>query len=268
MIARSDTGTVRHLIGAGACLALAVACRPTTGIFAIVLTAYAARHHTRHLLAFLSVPAVVGALLVAYNLYYFDSLVGGYAGPFVATYDVSASQMTVGMYGLLLSANRGLLSMSPVLLLPFVALLRALWRRHDPLEVHLAVGILATILFYSTYTIWYGAFSFSYRFLVEIVPLLMLFVAPAIEWVRRSRRRLVLTGALALYSVGIQVVGAYFYPCGWYRSPLADPSALARMFDWRDLEVAQCLRAGPVYPDGLRLFRRGTNPPTERPDGE
>ena len=209
----------------------------------------------------------IGSLLVAYNLYYFGSLVGGYTGPYVAVYDRSASQIALGTYGLLLSANRGLLTMSPVLLLPFAGMLRALWKRDDSLLLHLGVGIVATVIFYSTFTAWYGTFSFSYRYLVDIVPLLVLFVGPAIAWVQQSRPRLAVAGALLTYSVGIQVVGAYFYPCGWYKSPLADPAALSRIFDWRDLEVVQCLRAGPVYPDGLQLIRPRANPATERPDG-
>ena len=253
-----DMARRRHAVGAGACLALAVACRPTAGIFALLLTAYAFRHHRRDFWAFLACPAVVGILLVAYNFFFFGTILGGYTGKYVAAFVFTLPQVAVGTYGLLLSANRGMLVLSPVLLVSFAGLIHVLLRRDDPLLLHLALGILATILFYSTFTAWYGTFSFSYRYLVDLVPLLALFVPRVSAWFVGSpwRRRGMAT--LAAYSVGVQIVGSFFYPCGWYRSPVRDPAALSRIFSWRDMEVVQCLRSGPVYPDGLRLFRQET----------
>ena len=259
-----DTSRRRYVVGAGVCLALAVACRPTTGIFALLLPMYVFRHHRRDVWVFLVCALVVGALLVAYNVYFFGNIVGGYTGPYVAPYVFTLSQMAVGTYGLLLSANRGMLVLSPVLLIPFAGLIHVVRRRDDPLLLYLAIGILATILFYSTFTAWYGTFSFSYRYLVDLVPLLALFVPRVGAWLGRSRTRRTTVATLAVYSVGVQIVGSFFYPCGWYRSPIKDPAALSRIFSWREMEVVQCLRSGPVYPDGLRLFRRDAPPQPER----
>lgn len=266
LIARDTDQRRRYVVGAGVCLALAVACRPTTGIFAVLLTAYTFRHHRRDLWAFLAGPIVIGSLLVSYNAYYFGNLVGGYTGAYLAPYAFTLSQAVTGTYGLLFSANRGLLTMSPVLLIPFALMLRMLLRRDDPLLTVLAAGIVGTIVFYSTFTAWYGTFSFSYRYLVDLVPLLALFVPPAVAWLVRSRVRRATVAALATYSVGVQIVGSFFYPCGWYRSPIRDAAAMARIFSWRDQEIVQCLRAGPVYPDGLRFFFPAAAPEPERPD--
>jgi hypothetical protein len=41
-----------------------------------------------------------------------------------------------------------------------------------------------------------------------------------------------------------------------FRCSGREPMAMARMFDWRDMELVQCVRNGPVDPDGLRAIRR------------
>jgi hypothetical protein len=251
----------RQVVWAGVWVAIAVACRPTVGIFALLFTAYVFQRHRRHFLAFLVVPTVIGALLLAYNVYYFGNVMGGYTGTYVAPYDFSPSQVAFGTYGLLLSANRGLLVFSPVLLFGFIGMGRTLIRRDDALFVHTALGVIATILFYSTFTAWYGTFSFSYRYLADLLPMFVLFIPATWAWVTASPGRRAGFATLAVGSVAIQVVGSFFYPCGWYRSPVRDPAAMARIFDWRDLEVVQCVRNGPVYPDGLRLIRPGPRSP-------
>jgi hypothetical protein len=245
----------RDVVWAGVMLAFAVACRPTTGIFALLFTAYVFFRHRRHFLQYLVVPTIVGALLVGYNLYYFGNLLGGYTGRYVAPYVFTPAQVAEGTYGLLLSANRGLLVFSPVLFFAFAGMTRTLMRRDDWLLVNTAFGIIATILFYSTFTAWYGTFSFSYRYLADLLPLLMVFVATTWAWMTQSSWRIAGFATLAVFSFAIQIVGSFFYPCGWYRSPVQDPSALSRIFSWRDLEVVQCVRSGPVYPDALRLLR-------------
>lgn len=241
---------------AGALIALAVACRPPAIVFAFPLVLYVIRYHRRHFLAFSVIPCAVATFLLAYNLTYFGSPTGGY-GSNIGGFAFSWSQISTAFPGLLVSPNRGLFTLSPVVL-PAVAGIVVIFRNPgSALLRHVAVGVLLTIAFYSCYIVWDGAFSYSYRFLVDLLPAMALLVAPVWVWlVRRSWRRWTI-GALAAFSVGVQVVGAFYYPCGWYRSPRNDPLAMARFFDWTDLEVVQCLRSGPVYPDGLRALRDG-----------
>ena len=56
------------------------------------------------------------------------------------------------------------------------------------------------------------------------------------------------TGAIVALSVFVQIVGAFFFPCGWYESPVRASLAPARFWDLSDVEVVRCLRAGPVRP--------------------
>ncbi|MFM8412728.1 MAG: hypothetical protein ACKOCT_20950, partial [Alphaproteobacteria bacterium] len=99
-------------------------------------------------------------------------------------------------------------------------------------------------------------FNFSYRFLTELLPAFVLLMAPAWSWCTATRARRLAFTVAAVYSVFVQIVGAFFYPCGWYRPSEREPMSVARLFDWRDMELVQCIRNGPVDPDGLGAIRR------------
>lgn len=239
---------------AGALVALAVMSRPTAIFFALLITLYVGQLHGRKLIAFLPAPIVLGALLVSYNLYYFGVLIGGYAAVTVENV-YTWSQVAMGLEGLLVSPNRGLLTFSPVLIAAFVGGVMSFRKGNAVLLRYLAAGVVASLLYLSTMPQWHGQFSFSYRYLVESLPALALLATPTWQWLTARRWRLGVIGTLAGFSLFVQVVGAFYYPCDWYRSTRSDPAAMARFFDWSDLEVVQCLKAGPAESDGLRLIR-------------
>ena len=248
---------------AGALAALAVMSRPTAIFLALLMTLYVWHVHGRRILAFLPAPIMLGAILVSYNLYYFGVLIGGYAAVTVENV-YSWSQISLGLQGLLVSPNRGLLTFSPVLL-PALAGAVVAFRRGGPVLLrYLAVGVVVTIVYLSSMPQWHGQFSFSYRYLVELLPALALLATPTWQWLTARRWRAGVIGTLALFSLCIQIVGAFYYPCDWYRSTRSDPTAMARFFDWSDLEVVQCLNAGPRESDGLRLIRDLVGRVTER----
>jgi hypothetical protein len=239
---------------AGAAAAVAVACRPTAMIWAGLIAIYVVHVHRKNLLAFLPVPAMLGALLVAYNVYYFGAFAGGYESIDVQ-HVMTWEQISTGLQGLLLSPNRGLLTFSPVALAAVGGMVVVFRRSGELLLRYLAAGVILTVLFYSTLPQWHGQFSYSYRYLVDALPALALLTAPTWTWLSARVWRVATLGTVAAFSVFIQVVGVFYYPCGWYRSTRSDPTAMARFFDWHNLEVVQCLRNGPVDPDGLRFLR-------------
>jgi hypothetical protein len=248
-----DTAARSWIVWAGVCLALAVASRPPAVFFALLFTLYVFRVHRRHLVAFLAIPFIIAGLLLTYNHYYFGTILGGYGGQ-APLRPFSPLAILEGFLGLLVSPNRGMLVFSPVLLVAFAGLVMTLRSRRDPLLQYTAIATLITIILYS-FAGWAGAFSFSYRLLVDLLPALVLYIPLTWDWVGARRWRRGAFVGLALFSVGIQVVGAFFYPCGWYQTTFRNPEAGRRFFDWRDLEVVQCVRAGPVDPDGLRFLR-------------
>jgi hypothetical protein len=108
-----------------------------------------------------------------------------------------------GVYGLLLSAHRGIVFYSPPVILGIVGLVMLARRR--PAEALLfATIIVAFVLTYATYALWEAGVSWGGRFLVPIVPLALL---PVGELLQRHR---VLSGTvLVLAAVGfvVQVAG-------------------------------------------------------------
>ena len=248
----------RWVAVAGWALAVAVACRPPMALVALVLSVYVLRRHRARFARFVVGPVVIGTLLVTYNLYYFGALSGGYR-ELAGSYSLSPAAFWLGLRGLLVSPNRGLFVFSPILAGAFAGSWLVLARRgpeRDELLAFVAAATLAAILQYATFSGWHGAFGYSYRLLAELLPMLVLLMVPV--WnrlVATPTRRAVLATVVA-YSVAVQVIGAFYFPCGWFRTEKHDPTWPARFFSWSDMEMMQCLRAGPVDPDGLRAIRR------------
>lgn len=244
----------RYIIYAGISLALSVACRPPNIIFAGIFFAYVIFHHRRQVPYFIIFPTITGTLLLAYNLYYFGTQTGGYSSV-VAKGGFAYSQWE-SLLGLLISPSRGLLIYSPVLIFAFLGLTSVWYKHRDPLLTYTALATILTILFYSTWSGWIGGFSFSYRLLVDLLPGLSLFLAVVWNGIFTYRWSKVLFLGLVLFSVFAQIVGTFFYPCGWYESPRSDAPGYDQFWDWGDMELMRCLRAGPVRPEGLEFLLR------------
>ena len=244
----------RYINVAGIPLALSVACRPTNIILAVALLIYVARYHRANIRHFVIVPFVVGAFVLTYNLYYFGSVTGPYS--------IMMGKFTYprfeGFLGLLISPSRGILVYSPILLFGFVGMVLTFYCRRDPLLQFSGIAAILLILLYSAWSEWHAAFSYSYRFLVDLLPVLSMFFAIAWSWIVAKWWRKSLFVTLAVYSVFIQIIGSFYYPCGWYETPVRAGSHPERFWDWQDPEFLRCLRAGPVNPEGLRFLKEIT----------
>jgi hypothetical protein len=244
----------RSIPWAGLPIALAVASRPPTIVFAIAFTAYVAWSHRAQLARFLAAPVVVGGMLIAYNAHFFGSLFGPYSG--AGGVDQFSYPNPVAFFGLLISPSRGLLVLSPVLFFACLGLGRALAGRLDPLFRFTAVAIVLTVVTYSAWEQWDGAFTYSYRFLTDVLPGLALFLGVMWSWVVAQRWRLATLTALAVFSVWVQMVGAFNFPCGWPGNGATPEVYRQRLWDWTDSELARCVQSGPVDPDGLKFARQ------------
>lgn len=241
------------VVYAGVPLALSVACRPPNVVFAAAFLFHVFRHYRRLVWKFLFFPVVLGALLATYNFYYFGTLAGGYGETVEKFLTYPRAE---ALLGLLISPSHGLLVHSPFLAFALLGMAVATWRGRDHLLrcTGIASGLL--LLLYAGWSSWWhGGFSFSYRFLVDLLPGLTLSLATIWDRVVAQGWRKNLFLALAVYSVFIQLIGAFFYPCGWYETPIKAAVHTERFWDWTDPEFLRCLRAGPVEPDGLRFLR-------------
>jgi hypothetical protein len=131
---------------------------------------------------------LVPSLLVGLGLLYFNFIRFGSLSETGYSQEMLFREPWVGAFGLLFSPGRGLFIYAPFLLLLFWGL-RPAWRRLPRLYFWLIVTLcLSYWLFYGSWYAWGGAWGWGPRFLLPILPLLMVFVAEPIEEVTRSGR--------------------------------------------------------------------------------
>ena len=227
----------------GASTAAAFIIRPTNLVLlaAVLAALLLAKAVLPDLIRFLAAPLCGGALLVAYNLYAFHRLSGGYP---VAMLNGS---MLSGLAGLFFSPGRGLLVYTPVALFALYAFSPAVQdtrRRYHPLLVTSIVFIVLQSIVISRSITWWGGFCWGPRMLTELIPPLMVLTAIGVSafdrpWPRRA------FATLALYSLLIQALGVFFYPKGhWDAGPPSVDNSPARLWDWRDNPIVRTVRGG------------------------
>ena len=180
-------------------------------------------------------PAV--AFLAAYNVIAFGSPNGVlYGDPIPWVFPPP------GLAGLLVSPSRGLFVYSPLLLLAIVGSWQA-WRAPASpaalLVRELSLAAVASWIAYSTVAWWWGGWSYGNRYLLDIVPILALAIAYAVDHgALAGRVRAGLAIAAAAWAVLLQLAGAlygytYWNGYNWNVTPSIDADA-GRLWSWTD----------------------------------
>lgn len=145
-----------------------------------------------------------------------------------------AGELSTGLFGLLLSPGKGLLFYAPPLLLAGFGIVRA-WRTERRLTVLVGLLALVVTLISAKYPVWHGGYCYGPRYLVPLVPLLLLLAVPWLSdlWKRQRQRALLLlalTGGLGLWVAGL---GSALY---WdhYCRVLASVQRQAMVPGWSD----------------------------------
>jgi hypothetical protein len=235
------------LVLAGACLGGAVLCEYPAALTLLAALGFAVAMVRRRAALVAAGAAGPLAVLAGYHALAFGNpLRPGYAAldtAFARGQAVGAFGVTIpsvhALGGVLLSEHRGLLVMSPWLVLGAVGLgllIRARQTRAEGLLF--AVSALGSLYVASSYVYWDGGDSPGPRHLVSALPFLAVGAAPVLGRLRGAWR--VLASAAAAYSLAVVGAVAATYP---YFSPeLALP--------YRDLTLA-LLRAGLLAPTVL-----------------
>lgn len=238
---------------AGLCLGLAVYCRLLNVIPAAALTLFMLVHQRQYLMAYLAPLALMAVLIATYNLRTFGNLSGGYDAIYQSKVHAwrqlsSATGYTnpllQGLADVLVSPSRGLLIYSPFLIPAFVVMPALLFRPDTPLQRYLVLWVVLMCILLAKNTLWWGGATFGPRYFSETCIALTLLTAAAWRYLRASRAMttlFVLSGAL---SIGIHGIGAFFAPCGWESQPTWSDLDPARFWDWNDMEIARCAKAG------------------------
>lgn len=221
----------------GALIALLAGINTAYGVFALPMLLLIGPRW-RALLPFGAALAAGLALIAAYNLARFGApLTSGYHFDSGEGFDTPP---LLGLYGLFFSPYRGLFWYSPPLLLAIPGLI-ALWRRARRFTGALLLSIALCAIVFAAWWSWHGGFVWGPRFLLPVLPLMALGLAPILEHSRRLPIALTLAALIAL-SLPIQFAGALY-------SFLPYENYLFATY-WPDLERGHILmRSSPVLTD-------------------
>jgi len=146
-------------------------------------------------------------LLALFNITRFgDPLQGGYR---FEDGEGFIHPITTGLYGLFLSPYRGVFWYNPILFLALPGafmLFRATGTRR--VTVLFLTLIAAQALMFAAWWSWHGGIVWGARFLIPVLPLMTLLIAPLVQSAWGRRWFFVSIGVIVVISVGVQVLGA------------------------------------------------------------
>jgi hypothetical protein len=218
------TPGARRACFAGLLLGLATACRPTLALVAAAAAIHLALRDRRAFLGLVAGGLPIALLLAAYNHHYLGSVLAfgqTEASRQIAQWktgspDLWQTPLHVGLPGVLLSPSRGLFVFSPWLLLAVAGSVAA-WRRAELVNFRwLTVATLALLVVESAWFDWWGGWSFGYRRIVDLVPLLTMLSIPIVAEAAKHRVARPLLAVAGAWSIAVQVIGAFAYDLdGW-----------------------------------------------------
>lgn len=230
----------------GVALAMATLSRPTLGLFAAAVAVWLAIVDRKSCLRYVLAGLPFAALLLAFNAYYLGSpfrfgqtVLVDHAFEKTGVASIWQTPVWIGLAGLLFSPSRGLFVYSPFLLASIPGLFlcwsgqRWSWLR----PVSVAVPLILFVE--SMHFDWWGGWSFGYRHLVDVSPMLVALIGPAAHKVFHRRWILPFSAAVA-WSIAVQVIGVTANDvCGWnariaFRLRDASETEVGRTFDEKE----------------------------------
>ena len=192
----------------------AVFSRPILVIFALTITIYVIMSERRYLKRYLLLAAIPGVTFAAYNYFYLESILA----PFFSNAR-NVSQFNYpsisAFLGLIASPARGLLVYSPFMYIAILPI-KFIFTNSFPLARlmrFIVIGIALQLLLLSSWSNWWGGHSFSYRLLIDLLPLLFILICFHYslydeDFISPLER---IFFAVAVFIHGF---GAYLMPCG------------------------------------------------------
>lgn len=254
--ARDSAHVTAWLVAAGVCAGFLPVIRPTAALFSAAGGVFAWWTFRARSLPFALALVAGVAPGVAWNAYFFHSLVGGYAGD--ARLYAWSPQALTSFAALLVSPSKGLFAYSPVLAFSFAGVVRAR-SGGDPrgrLVVLLALACAVLAVQYAFYRSWWGGFAYGPRFLSDVDAVAALALAYALPqdplaYVRRGGVAAVaaLTFTLTLlFSVLVQFAGVNSGAAGseWNAVPISIDRDPDRVWPVHDNQIERNMRAAYV----------------------
>jgi hypothetical protein len=191
-----------YLALSGAALGLAVYTRERSVIllppFLLFVLLTQPRRQWTGWLAFLIPIAMAGVLIGVWNWLRFGSLLTTSYAAWQPETGFS-TPIVVGVFGLWLSAGKGLLFYNPIVWLGLIGLI-SLWKRDRALAALIGLSLLILTIFFARYDLWTGGWNWGPRYLLPLLPLLVL---TAGQWVHANPSRFRRGLLLAVCALGL-----------------------------------------------------------------
>lgn len=237
---------------AGMALAMAAANNPVYAVFVVLFFAYFARSQRKHLLLFCVPSAVIGGLILFYNVHLFGRLLEAYPNT-LQVLPAAKSAMNPakfpwwdGFAGLLVSPNRGLFIYMPWTVFALWGAARVWKQNLFGWGRYLLLGMLTVYAIHARLGFWWAGGVYGPRYLSDLLPFFALLLIPVWQRIRFSRTVTAVFVVAAVFSLWVQVVGAYFYPNGqWDATPVSIEADPGRVWSWRDMQIMRTWTAGP-----------------------
>jgi len=246
---------------AGLALALAAANKPLEAILIVAfLLHFVGRRQWKNVLLFLTPAVALGSLVLAFNLHFFTTLLGG---------GYSASSLGLGrvahfrfwahlgnsLVASMVSPSRGALVYMPWLAFAFWGAARS-WKEKSPgWSRPLIVALAAIHVVQMGLMGFFAGYNFGPRYFTDLLPFFAWFLVPVWASIRARPVLQVAFAATVAIALWVQVVGAFYYPAGnWDGWPVSVDLKPQRCWDWPDTQILRSWKAGPASPSLLNQW--------------
>jgi hypothetical protein len=158
----------------------------------------------------------------------------------------------IGAAGLLVSPSRGLFVYSPVAIIALLGIVPALRSLREHGLGWALAGAFALYVGYSLYAVWWGGHSYGPRYMLDLIVVLTVPAAVALERVLCGRAARALCVVALVWSVVATGTGAFFADT-WNTQPASVDRHHERLWDWHDPQILRAWQSG-LHPQNFNLF--------------
>lgn len=224
---------------AGAPLVMAYVIRPTNCLALLCFSLLVLLYYRTYFWRYLGWALLVAVPFILVNISTYHALLPPYYSPGRISLTASFFEALLGN---LISPARGLLVFSPIFLLVFFGIfLKIKARRMNRVDYCLLAIIVLHWLAISAFPHWWAGHSYGPRFFADMVPFLVYFLIPVVDFLAHAHkpqwrlRAIFLT--LVVVSFWINFRGATtFTVYQWNTIPVNVDTQPSRMWDWHDLQ--------------------------------